>query len=69
MQDIIFKLSYPTAGLDTSLGLVEVEASKPARQSVHEGDKGWELYALAAFIPQEIFLVLISVKGRVDPRP
>jgi len=68
MQDIIFKISYPTVGLDTPLGLQELEAPKPARQSAHEGGKGWQLYAPAAFIPQEIFLVLISVRGRVDPR-
>jgi len=59
---------YPIAGLDTSLGLREAEAPKPARQSAHEGGKGWQLYAPAAFIPQEIFLVRISVRGRVDPR-
>ena len=34
-----------------------------SRQSAHEG-----AYASAAFIPQEIFLVFISVRGWVNPR-
>jgi len=36
-----------------------------SRQSEHESGKH---YAQAAFSPQEIFLVLVSVRGRVDPR-
>jgi hypothetical protein len=38
------------------------------RQSAHEGGKGCQPYAPAAFTPQEIILVLISVRGWVDPR-
>jgi hypothetical protein len=69
MQDIIFKLSYPIAGLDMPLGLQEFQVPKLPRQLAHEGGEGWQLYAPATFIPQEISLVLISVKGRVDPTP
>ena len=40
--------------------------SQISRQSTHEG--GCQPYAPAAFTPQKIFLVLISVRGWVDPR-
>ena len=39
-----------------------------SRQSAHEGSKVVKPYAPAFFIPKEIFLVLISVRGWVNPR-
>jgi hypothetical protein len=39
-----------------------------SKQSAHEGGKGCQPYAPAAFTPQEIFLVLISITGRVESR-
>jgi len=42
--------------------------SQISRQSAHKGGKVVRPYAPAAFIPQEIFLVLISVRGWVNPR-
>ena len=41
--------------------------SQISRQSAHEGGKAVSPTP-AAFTPQEIFLVLISFRGRVDPR-
>ena len=45
--------------------LQEVEASRISRQLVHEGGK---VVSSVALTPQEIFLVLISVRGWVDSR-
>jgi hypothetical protein len=42
--------------------------SQISRQSALEGGKGCQPHAPAAFISQEIFLVLISVRGWVEPR-
>jgi len=50
-------------GLDRSLGLQEVEAPRISRQSANEDSKVYQSYVLAALTPQEIFLVLISVRG------
>jgi len=36
------------------------------RQLAYEGGKAVSLFALAAFTPPEIFLVLISVRGWVN---
>jgi hypothetical protein len=43
--------------------LQEVETFRVSRQSVHEGGKVFQPFIPAAFMPQEIFLVLISVKS------
>jgi len=67
MQDIIFKLSYPTAGLDTPLGLQELEAPKPTRQSAHEGGKGWQLYAPAAFTPRKYSWYSFLLEAELTP--
>jgi len=39
-----------------------------SRQSAHESGKSCQSYAPATVTPQEVFLVLISVTGWVDPR-
>jgi hypothetical protein len=39
-----------------------------SRQSAHEGGQACHPYALAAFTPQKIFLVLFSVSSWVEPR-
>jgi len=43
------------------LGLLEVEAPRISRQAAHESGK-------VVSPTQEIFLAIISVRGRVDPR-
>jgi hypothetical protein len=45
-----------------------VWGSQISRHSAHEGGKGRQPYALATFIHQEIIMVLISVRGWVNPR-
>jgi len=54
--------SYPCTGLDRLLGPQEVEPLRISRQLAHEGGK----FVSATHrppLPQEIPLVLISVKG------
>jgi len=52
-------------GLDTPSGLQEVHASRISRTSAHEGGKvvRHKHRPLLPSLPQEIFLVLLSVRG------
>jgi hypothetical protein len=67
LTSLINMVSSPIRSLDRPLGLQEVEAPRISRQSVHEGGKVVSPKHRAT-LPQEIPLVLISVRGRVDPR-
>jgi hypothetical protein len=51
-----------------ALRVPAVWGSQISRQSAHEGGKVFSPYTPAAFNPQEIHLVIISVGGWVDPR-
>jgi len=59
---MLYCKSNPYTGLDRPLGPQEIEASRIARHSVHEGGN-LSAYALVTFIPQEIPLVLIFIRG------
>ena len=54
-------------GLDRPLGIQEFEAPRISRQSLHVGGKVVSITPRPP-LPQEIFLVLISFRRRVDPR-
>jgi hypothetical protein len=54
--------SSPITGLDRSTGFQEVKAPR-FLDNRHMKVVGCHPYAPAAFTPQEIFLVLISVRG------
>ena len=54
---------FPITDLDRSLRLQEVEAARISRQWAHEGGKVVRPTYRPPLPPQEIFLVLISVKG------
>jgi hypothetical protein len=59
---VIIRLNESKQCLDRPIGFQEVEAPRISRQSAHEGGKVVSPTHRAAFTPQEIFLVLISVR-------
>jgi hypothetical protein len=61
--------SYPCNRPWRSIRLWEVEAPTFSRQSAHRRQWGCQPYASAALCPPGRFLVLISVRGWVNPRP
>jgi hypothetical protein len=60
--------SSPITGLDKALWVPGGWGFQISRKLSHDGGYVCQPYAPAAFTPQEIFLVLISVTGRVNPR-
>ena len=55
--------SSPSAGLDRPLGLQNFEATRICRQSAHESGEVVSATRRSPLRPQEIPLVLISVRG------
>ena len=60
--------SYPIRVLDRPLGLQDVGAPSVSRQSANEGGKVVSSMHRPSLPSQERFLVLISIRGWVDPR-
>jgi hypothetical protein len=60
------RVSYPCTGLVRYLELQGVEGPRSFEKSAHKLLKFSNLHT-GPFIPQKIFLVLISVRGWVDP--
>ena len=59
-----YRCSYPYTGLDRPWELQEVEVQRISRLSAHDGGK----IVNPTYRPQEISLVLVSVRGWVEPR-
>jgi hypothetical protein len=65
---MIKKWIYPCNRPWRPIGLWDVEALTFSKKSAHRWRWGCHPYAPAAFYPPGRFLILISVKGRVDPQ-
>jgi hypothetical protein len=60
--------SHPITGLGRPLALQEVEAPRITRQSAHEGGKVVSPRHRPPLPPTDVFLELIFVRDRVEPR-
>jgi hypothetical protein len=61
--------AIPITGREGQIGLWEVEAPKFSRQSAHRWRWGCQAYTPAPLYTPGRFLVLISLRGWVKPRP
>ena len=65
---MITQRSNPITGLDRPWGFQEVEDTRFQDNLAHEGGKVVSPMPRLSLLPQEIFLVLISVRGWVNPQ-
>jgi hypothetical protein len=68
LQEKLASYNYPNTGLGRPVGFQEVEAPRISRHAAHEGGKV-QPYGPAAFTPQEISLVLISLDAESTTGP